>query len=187
VLLLVRGLAEAEQPEPLTARKLFGPALEDLLARAFRALQLDASPWPDKDLGPELRQASCIVLHGAHALALARPEAGLHLFEWDHSALEPFQVDVLPLPSDGDPAAAAGAWLTNRRCWLDDLRAGRAAVGDDPFAVGPVVRIYDDRNAIDLRSGTTAPHEQLAVLIRAGLTLPMEMTELGDKEEAAQG
>ena len=182
VLLLVRGLAEAEQPEPLTARKLFGPALEDLLARAFRALQLDASPWPDKDLGPNLRQASCIVLHGLHALALARPEAGLHLFEWDHAALEPFQVDVLSLPSEGDPAVAADAWLANRRRWLDDLRAGRAAVGDDPFAVGPVVRIYDDRNAVDLRSGTTAPHEQLAALIRAGLPLPAELTESGDDE-----
>jgi hypothetical protein len=179
VLLMVRGLAEAEPPEPLTARKLFGPALEDLLARAFRALQLDASPWPDKDLGPELRQSSCIVLHGLHALALARPEAGLHLFERDHSALESFQVDVLPLPSDGDPAAAAGAWVANRRRWLDDLRAGRAAVGDDPFAVGPVVRIYDDHNAVDLRSGTTAPLEQLAALIRAGLALPAEFTEPG--------
>ena len=43
-----------------------------------------------------------------------------------------------------------------RRAWLERVDRGEAALEDDPFPLGPVVRVYDERSAtVDLRTRTS--------------------------------
>ena len=43
-----------------------------------------------------------------------------------------------------------------RRAWLERVDRGESALEDDPFPLGPVVRVYDERSAtVDLRTRTS--------------------------------
>jgi hypothetical protein len=103
---------------------------------------------------------------------------GLHLVCRGHEAPFAVQADMLLL-TGGDPAAAVVAWQEQRRAWLGDLAAGRAAPADDPFHVGPVLRIYHgEGNVIDLRTGTIIDGDPADSLL-AALPLPAEFAQGG--------
>jgi ATP-dependent Clp protease ATP-binding subunit ClpA len=122
---------------------------------------------------------SFLVLHGPHALAVARLEAGIHLFCPAHAAVEPVQVLALPVPEGADPDSLSRDWLDRREQWLAALARGETAAADDPLRPGPVLRVYSERTGmVDLRTGLTGQHLQTCLL--AALPLP---SELSDKED----
>jgi hypothetical protein len=133
--------------------------------------------------GPALEAASdagCfLVVDGPHAQAVLRLEVGTHLFCPLHGAVEPISVDVLPLPADVNPVEAVRERLEERRTWLRAVAAGSdtpRALANDPFRLGPVVRIYEERSGvIDLRTGLHGAPASMASFLFAALPLPPEM------------
>ena len=117
-----------------------------------------------------------LVLHGPHALAVARLESGVHLFCPTHAAVEPVQVVALPVEPGKEPVAIVRDWLSRRREWLAALTRGEAAVEDDPLNPGPVLRIYGEQTgSVDLRTGLTGGVTAVDCLL-AALALPAEVT-----------
>src|SRR5262249_33199076 len=116
---------------------------------ALRQLRLDVER-------PRSEAEPFLVLHGPHALPLARLEAGVHLFRPPHAAVEPVQVIVLPLNDGAEAQAVVRDWQSRRESWLEALSRGVASVDDDPLNPGPVLRIYAEKTGdVDLRTGLT--------------------------------
>jgi hypothetical protein len=89
---------------------------------------------------PEMAQA-VVQVKGIHDRELARTEAGTHLFLPKHGGPVPVRVDVLD------------RW---------------PAVLPDPFAFGPIVRVYPEEQAIaDVRTVLVCPPPYDANLFRA--------------------
>jgi ATP-dependent Clp protease ATP-binding subunit ClpA len=130
----------------------------------------------DGDAISRLFADGSLVLHGPHALAIARLEEGVHLFCTPHAAVEPVRVLALPLDAAAEPEAVLRDWLERRRLWLEALTRGEGRVQDDPLNPGPVLRIYSDRTGItDLRTGLTGG-EGLTTCLPTSLPLPQEIT-----------
>jgi DNA polymerase III delta prime subunit len=111
-------------------------------------------------------------VHGPHARALVAGEAGTHLFCPRGAPVLPLAVEVLP------SAETLRARLDARAAWLAALAAGTATAADDPFAFGPVVRVYEAGPAarageygrvVDFRSGLVGDGVNGAEFFRAGL------------------
>src|SRR5439155_27038331 len=109
-----------------------------------------------------------------HAWPPARTEAGTHLFLPRDAPPAPVQVAALPLADGADPTEIVRARLAERAAWLAALEAGRAAVEGDPFAPGPVVRVYEGGEvlgrpeyvrAVDPRTGVAAELPQWGALL----------------------
>jgi ATP-dependent Clp protease ATP-binding subunit ClpA len=129
-------------------------ALRDLYREAFQGWNGAACAPPDgrASEGPLL-----LVLDMPGALTLARVEEGTHLFVSTTGEIEPVQVRVLPVAFGADPLVAAAADRAAQDRRQAELGAGRAAPEDDPWRIGPVLRVYDARSGVlDLRSGMIA-------------------------------
>src|SRR5262249_7001967 len=123
---------------------------------------------------------AAVVVKGPHAVPLAGVEEGTHLFCPAHEGVQPVQVTVLPVADGQEPLAVLHAHLDERRRGLDRLIQGQAAADDDPFWLGPVLRVYDNEGSVlDLRSGLAVPmarvDEYLRTFILAALPLPPEL------------
>jgi ATP-dependent Clp protease ATP-binding subunit ClpC len=128
---------------------------------------------------------AAVVVKGPHALPLAAVEEGTHLFCPAHEGVQPVQVTVLPVAEGQEPLAVLHAHLDERRRWLEQLVKGQAAADDDPFWLGPVLRVYDHEGSVlDLRSGLAVPmtrvDEYLRTFILAALPLPPELLQASD-------
>jgi ATP-dependent Clp protease ATP-binding subunit ClpA len=148
---------------------------------ALERLHLEVPPAaiPIKDLPCDV--GPYLTVQGLHAWPVTQPEVGTHLVCFDHGVIHALQVFVLPLDAGTEPVAFLRDWLQRRRGWLDALARGAAAVGDDPFAYGPVVRIRGTPpGVIDLRTGLTAETEDITELLLAALPLPPELTARED-------
>jgi hypothetical protein len=113
-------------------------------------------------------------------MPLAELEEGTHLFCPPHESVQPVAVTALPVADGQDPLVVLNAHLDERQRWLEQLVEGKSAADDDPFRLGPVVRIYDNEGAVlDLRSGLAVPmarvDEHLRTFLLAGLPLPPEL------------
>ncbi len=80
----------------------------------------------------------------------------------------------MPLEERGEPQAALETALTLRQHWLECLRAGQASPADDPWPAGPVVRVYDGKTLIDLRTGLIG---ELSMQMLAALPVPAELVD----------
>jgi hypothetical protein len=100
-----------------------------------------------------------------------------------HRPVEAVQVIALPLAEGDDPVDRLAAFLATRQEWMNRLEAGRAEFSQDPFRLGPVVRVYEDAGAIrDLHSGrsTTGPlkADDLRRFLLDALPVPEELEPL---------
>jgi ATP-dependent Clp protease ATP-binding subunit ClpA len=117
-----------------------------------------------------------LFVEGLHAWPVANQEAGVHLFCPAHAALAPLQLVAVPLADGVDPWQAIAAAQGRQTNWLAAVARGAAA--EEPYPLGRVVRVYDDRKgAFDLRSRLHGPADQLAGFLLAGLPLPPEILE----------
>ncbi|MCI0488659.1 MAG: AAA family ATPase [Blastocatellia bacterium] len=123
-----------------------------------------------------------IVVTGAQAPALAKGEAGTHLFYPAQDSFAPIRVEVLPVADEEDVRSViernSGQW---------SVVSGRSDssltdVGLSPSQSLPVIRVYDkEGRTLDLRSGLltlktpTAP--ELRAFLLAGLPLPQEFED----------
>jgi hypothetical protein len=161
------------QPAPAARLlRLYGGRLAEL------GLELDASHLAkEADREPQYAPGKFLIAQGPHALAVLRPEGGIHLFPPAHGAVLPLRLLVLPLAADADPAALLCDWSDRRQHWLQAVGRGEVAVTEDPLTPGPVVRIYSDpRDVLDLRTGLTGEVD-LAACLLAALPLPPEITD----------
>jgi ATP-dependent Clp protease ATP-binding subunit ClpA len=153
-------------------------AVQRLLAdyrTALPHLHLEVTDWPAPGKSAT-EQPRFLIVQGLHALPLLRLEAGTHLFCPKRGVVEPVLVDVLPLAEGADAAAAVSDRLAQRQVWLEALTQGRAAVGEDPFRPGPVLRIYEQRiEGLDLRTGMTVAEGGLIANLLSVLPLPPEI------------
>ena len=121
-----------------------------------------------------------LVLQGPHATSLARVEMGTHLVRPAHEPAVVLQVVAIPLADGADARATLAALAESRRDWQDRLEAGRAGWDEDPFPLGPVVRVYEEPGLVrDLRTGRAIPSplkaDALRALILEALPLPEEL------------
>jgi hypothetical protein len=121
-----------------------------------------------------------LVLQGPPATSLARVEAGTHLIRPAHEPAVLLQVVAVPLADGADARATLAALAASRRDWQDRLEAGRAGWDEDPFPLGPVVRVYEEPGSgRDLRTGRPIPTPLLVdarrALILESLPLPDEL------------
>lgn len=141
------------------------------------------------------REEYAAILHGPHAMALSRLEAGTHLFCLEREGLLPVQVCVRPLEPGRNAVEVLVREKEARACRLAALSAGDSEMGDGVLLLPPVIRIYEQRGVVlDLRSGevvkqstgreravgSTPPIPSAGVLadfILAALALPDEVTE----------
>src|SRR5262249_568068 len=109
-----------------------------------------------------------LVLQGPHATTLARAEMGTHLVRPPHEPAALLPVCATPPPDGADARATLAALVASRRDWLDRLEAGRAGWDEDPFPLGPVVRVYEEPGLVrDLRTGRAIPSPLNADALRA--------------------
>jgi hypothetical protein len=123
--------------------------------------------------------ASWLVAQGYQVWPLLDYEQGTHLFLERHETLAPIQVKLFALGAQEDAGSVIERLLGERQRWLELLAAGEAAGDDDPFRLGPVVRIYDGQGAaVDLRSGLVArrfsPRADLRAFLLSALPWPPE-------------
>ena len=170
VLLYVRPLNPTQAPRAVhhavLASGAFGSGME------VEATLLQEGAGSVRDVG--------LVLHGPHATTLARVEMGTHLVRPAHEPAVVLQVVAIPLPDGADARATLDALVESRRDWQDRLEAGRAGWDEDPFPLGPVVRVYDEPGLIrDLRTGrairSPLKADALRALILEALPLPEEL------------
>jgi hypothetical protein len=122
---------------------------------------------------------SALEITGPGVWPLVGAEAGVHLWCKFHENLLPVVVWVVPRNAQSAKSQVA-TLVADRNRWLAELSLGRAAESSDPWPIGPLVRIHDERGpTIDFRSGTTLPRlpsvEDRKALLLAGLPLPPEM------------
>jgi hypothetical protein len=116
------------------------------------------------------------------AAAILAGEAGTHLIIPNHGNIVPVQVRLRLLETNDDPATVAACFHAAQQSWESALAAGSATPEDDPFPVGPVVRIYEEKGpTIDLRSGLICQrwpnNDEFRAFVLAQLPLPREMIE----------
>jgi hypothetical protein len=148
---------------------------------ALPRLHLDIPTWQTRSEGDN--KEAYLIVQGPHAARVAGLESGTHLYCPLHAAVEPVQVEVLPLPPDADAEAILAEQRVRRQSWLQALSAGAATVAEDPFRLGRVVRIYDKRSGLfDLRTGLNVPLGGFVDCLRAALPLPPEILAPADEE-----
>ena len=129
VYLLVRGFPDgADCPQAVTLWEYYADAWAAGLALEVErgGRTVPGRPAPTAHPG-----GLGLLLKGVHARALARTEAGTHLFLPKHGGPVPLRVDVL----DAWPGAVA-----------------------DPFAFGPILRVYPEGQPVaDVRTGLVSP------------------------------
>ena len=132
------------------------------------------------------RTDSWALVSGWHAARLAQAEAGTHALIHGAEYMLPFQVKVFPIADDVRPREVIREHLRERRQWRRDLAAGQASADADPWALDPVIRIYEGdgnevRTTYDLRSGLSVPRladaNALSSFIASSLELPPELTD----------
>jgi ATP-dependent Clp protease ATP-binding subunit ClpA len=111
-----------------------------------------------------------------------RSEVGTHLFAGHGDSIAPVQVSVVPVGDGQDPLDAARAHVAAWDRWRADLAAGRAKPDDNPWRLGPLVRVYDAAATVDLRTGLASrgwpePHD-FRRFVLAQLPLPRELSEI---------
>jgi hypothetical protein len=114
---------------------------------------------------------------GPGAGPLAQLEAGVHMYCRQQENLLPVQVTVMPLQPNVNPLAE---FRQRRAAWLASLRDGAAAIADDPWPLGRVVRFYDEGGStLDVRTGHSLARfpkaDQWKRLLLDGLPLPAEL------------
>lgn len=107
-------------------------------------------------------------------------EAGTHLIIPSHGNIGPVQVRLRPLEIGDDPAAVAESFKAAQESWESALAAGSASPEDDPFPIGPVVRIYEENGpTVDLRNGLISQRwpnaDGFRAFVLAQVPLPPEM------------
>lgn len=122
-----------------------------------------------------------LVLEMPGALTIACIEAGTHLFFSSSGQIAPVQVRLIPLAVGQDPLEASEADRAGHQLWRDNLDAGRTTLDEDPWRLGPVLRIYDAHGGtLDLRSGMIVPSgtptaDELRAFILSQLPVPSEV------------
>ena len=122
-----------------------------------------------------------LVLEMPGALNIARIEAGTHLHFSSSGQIAPLQVRVIALAAGQDPLQAAEADRAQHQSWRENLDAGRTTLDEDPWRLGPVLRIYDEHGGtLDLRSGMIVPTgtptaDELRAFILSQLPVPAEV------------
>jgi hypothetical protein len=156
-----------------TRRSPYADALRSWLLAALAKVGLAVSKQTLVD-GPEQHVVGLV--EGVHAQRLTQLEKGAHLFCPPHAALELVQVDIVPLEAGAVPRDIVDAELARRVQWLDELAHGEGQPGDDPMSLGPVLRIYSERDGlIDLRTGINLPYDSdLSPCLLASLPLPTD-------------
>ena len=142
-------------------------------------MEVEVTPLQEADGG--VRDVG-LVLEGPHAATLARVEMGTHLVRPSHEPAVVLQVVAIPLPDGDDARATLAALVESRRNWQDRLEAGRAGWDEDPFSLGPVVRVYEEPGLVrDLRTGRAVPSPLQADALRVdpGGTSPPGRTGAG--------
>jgi ATP-dependent Clp protease ATP-binding subunit ClpA len=175
VLVLVRPVAAASGEQAgWLAERLCGLFDESL------GLETEALPGPGAE--------AYLLVRGGHAEPLVRREVGTHLFAPAHANLALVQVMAWPLEPGDNPTTVAARRRDEWQRWLADLGEGRAAPEDDPWRLGPVVRVYPAGGALDLRTGQTADGPVTAEKLRrftlAGLPVPPELRLAADQTSA---
>jgi len=131
-----------------------------------------------------LRLDDWLLARGKGAARLAEGEQGTHLYFDEDEVIVPVQVVVFPLRPGAGPREAIAEVILERRRWIERLAMDEAGVNDDPYPLGPVIRIYDQcdgqtKTTVDLRSGMTAPRfptmDDLRAFLSASLELPAEL------------
>jgi ATP-dependent Clp protease ATP-binding subunit ClpA len=184
-LALVQAMAECALT-PTVERVLFwtrtlspgsSPTAEALRSWLLAALDKVGLAVTGYRLGEGTEQQLVGLVEGVHALRLTQVEKGTHLFCPPHAALELVQLDVVPVEAAAEPRDVIAAELARRVQWLDKLAHGEGQPGDDPFSLGPVVRIYSARaGVVDLRTGINLPYgSDLSPCLLATLPLPAEL------------
>ncbi|HEY7116530.1 MAG TPA: AAA family ATPase, partial [Tepidisphaeraceae bacterium] len=143
VLLHIHPITADDNSKALTS---FRDAYRHLFARqhGFSATILDLPDSPGQ----------FILLEMPAIARLIAGEAGTHLLHATGETVTPVQLMILPLSPEQDPQAAARQHLAARRQWRHQLATGRSSPDDDPWPLGPVIRIADPALAtLDLRSG----------------------------------
>ncbi len=93
-------------------------------------------------------------LSGAGASEIARAVEGTHLILQRDGRLTPVLVFALTLAEDEDPRDAWRRRQEAQRDWMAALARGEASADDDPLAIPPVVRRYEENGpTLDLRLG----------------------------------
>ena len=104
-----------------------------------------------------------IAASGPRLGRLFRPEEGVHHFLRRNQPPQFVQVRLTAAPAEVPPLELGQAQFHRQAAWLAAVESGQADLADDPWPLGPVVRVYDlggpDEEAhrpmtsFDLRSG----------------------------------
>jgi ATP-dependent Clp protease ATP-binding subunit ClpC len=161
----------------------------DLAARIHKVLSTPVKPG-ELDLGVDCAIAgnreqpvALLEFTGLAAVALAGAEVGIHLDTLSESQL--LAIQVLPIPL-GEGESLVEVWhaiQANRSRWLEQLSQDEAAIEDDPFKPGSVIRIYEswgltlDMRTGDMTEGTPSAAAWKRFLLGA-LELPAEFRDV---------
>ena len=177
VLVCVRFLAGIQSVE--------AAMLQSSYENMFRARYGVSATWLHRQhLGDDLVApgVAWMLLEMPAAERVLAGEVGTHLFVPAHENVMPAQVSVVPLSEGQDPPSAVREFLGRRERFRAEMVAGRASPADDPWRLGPVVRVYDPAATVDLRTGLASKgwpeaHE-FRRFVLAQLPLPAELTEV---------
>lgn len=131
----------------------------------------------DRDAMPLLE------ISGAYAAAIGRAIEGTHLILQRDGNLTPVQVFAINLEGEADARDAWKERLEEQRSWMAALARGEAGPDDDPLAIAPVVRRYEENGpTLDLRTGCVTREwptaQDLRTFLLEQLLLPAELQSL---------
>ena len=158
---------------------LQGRSLAFLMSRNYEFLFREQLSFDVRNVKESTRAPQALEISGPGIWPLALAEVGVHLWCRLHENLQPAAVWIEPR-NEQTALEQVAAIESQRDSWLQKISHGQAATTPDPWPLGRIVRIYDERGpTVDLRSGLTLPKSPSRVdhktFILAGLPLPPEM------------
>ena len=171
ILLHIRALTEVGLAQQHAIRSLYLGAFAQRIG--FSASQITVKP-------AALATSDFLSVEMPGAQAIFSDEQGTHLFFRADGQPMPVSVMLQPI-IDEEPTAVIEARWKEYQNWRSMLALGEARPQDDPWRLGPVVRVYDQHaGTVDLHTKlvTDAPTlspDDLRSFILARLRLPVEL------------
>ena len=152
------------------------------LANSYKDLFTEMG-WQCKRLNKEKEGLIAFYVSGRGARNLLSFEKGTHLVWLSSKRFGLVIVDVVSVENEEHGLSILEEREKNSRLWLYDLVAGQSKVEEDPFPLGPIVRVYVEKGrTIDMATGlsltTTLPSpKELETLLLTRLPLPEELRD----------
>ncbi len=191
-LLFVRAVGSVSSVDEEDGGSIAATGFANSLAYNYKDL-IESMGWTAKRLNKEDSDSTtrAFYVDGAGAYNLLNFEKGSHLIWLEKGRFGLVVVDVVAVGDQQSAEHILQEREKSARLWIYDLVAGQCTVEDDPFPLGPIVRIYDEKKqAIDLATGLVLSKalptpKEMETLLMARLPLPPEL-KAAQKEADAE-